>query len=296
MDRHVSLGSDRAPGGSLRRSRAGEISRAPCPLCSGQAREPVIQIDGWRVVACPECQLGFLDPPLSAQQAETLYDESFFYENRMVASSDAVQAAVEKQRPRVRYLQRFRRGGRLLEVGAGMGYLLAAARDAGFEVHGLELSSWAAAQARDVLQLDVTVGGVESAGFPAASFDLIVMWHVIEHFVDPLANLRRLHGWLRPGGFLVLETRNFTGFDARRLGAAWNGWSLPHHLWHFSPRSLRYMLEVAGFTRVITRTDHSGLVKERLRKFPVLSALRNPITFWFSGSNVRASGQAEATS
>ncbi len=99
------------------------------------------------MVACPNCRLGFLDPPLSGMQAAALYDEAFCQENRMVAEPDAVQAAIEKLGPRGRYLQRFRRDGRLLEIGAGMGYLLAAARDAGFEVHGLELSPWAAAQA-----------------------------------------------------------------------------------------------------------------------------------------------------
>ena len=177
-----------------------------------------------------------------------------------------------------------------------MGYLLAAARDSGYEVHGLELSPWAAAQARDVLHLEVTVGGVESVEFPRSSFDIIVMWHVIEHFVDPLANLRRLRMWLRPGGVLILETRNFMGFDARRLGAAWNGWSLPHHLWHFSPRSLRRMLKEADFRHVVTRTDHSGLVKQRLRNIPVLSALRNVISFWIPGSNVRAIGWVEGVS
>lgn len=171
-----------------------------------------------------------------------------------------------------------------------MGYLLAAARDAGFEVRGLELSPWAAGQARDVLGLEVAVGGVESVEFPPAAFEVIVMWHVIEHFVDPLANLRRLRRWLRPEGILILETRNFMGFDARHLGAAWNGWSLPHHLWHFSPRSLHRMLQAAGFRRTHTRTDHSGFVKERLRRIPVLSALRNVLSYWIPGSNVRAIG------
>lgn len=274
----------------MRESQADVTTRAACPLCGGGARVPVIEIDRWRVVACPACHLGFLDPPLSPDQVAALYDESFYQENRMVAEPHAVQAAIDKQRPRVRYLQRFRRRGRLLEAGAGMGYLLAAARDAGFEVQGLELSPWAAAQARDGLHLEVAVGGVESVEFPPASFDLIVMWHVIEHFVDPLANLRRLRMWLRPGGVLVLETRNFMGYDARYLGPAWNGWSLPHHLWHFSPRSLRRMLTAAGFARVRIDTDHSGLVKDRLRKIPILSIIRNPVSWWIPGSNVRATG------
>jgi 2-polyprenyl-3-methyl-5-hydroxy-6-metoxy-1,4-benzoquinol methylase len=208
----------------------------------------------------------------------------------MVAEPDAIHGATEQQRSRVRYLQRIRGGGRLLEIGAGLGYLLAAARDPGYEVHGLELSSWAAAQARELLHLGMTVGGVESVEFPAASFDLILMWHVIEHFVDPLANLRRLRMWLRPGGVLILETRSFLGFDARRLGPAWNGWSLPHHPWHFSPRSLHRMLKAAGFRRVITHTDHSGLVKEWLRRTPVLSLLRNVVSYWIPGSNVQAIG------
>jgi 2-polyprenyl-3-methyl-5-hydroxy-6-metoxy-1,4-benzoquinol methylase len=266
-------------------------SRPVCPLCSGVERVPVIDIPPWSVVACPRCRLGLLDPPLSPEQAAALYDESFYYDNRMVAAPEAVRQAIAGQRPRVRYLQRFRRGGDLLEIGAGMGYLLAAAREAGFRVKGLELSPWAAAQAREVLGLDIASGGVESAAFAPASFDVIVMWHVIEHFVDPLANLRRLRAWLRPGGVLILETRNYTGYDARQLGREWNGWSLPHHLWHFSPRSLRRALEATGFAHVRARADHSAIVKQRVRNSP-LSFLRNPVSRLFPGSNVRAIGWA----
>ena len=261
-----------------------------CPLCSGVQRAPVIEILPWKVVECPRCRLGFLDPPLSREQAAVLYDESFYYENRMVVDPHEVHNAIAAQRPRVRYLQRFRRGGHLLEIGAGMGYLLAAARDAGFTVKGLELSPWAAGQADAVLGLDVAVGGAESALFAAASFDIIVMWHVIEHFIDPLENLRRIRSWLRPNGVLVLETRNYTGYDARRLGSDWNGWSLPYHLWHFSPRSLRGALKAAGFGRVRVRTDHSAVIKRRLKRLPLFSVLRNPISRIFSGSNIRGIG------
>ncbi len=261
-----------------------------CPLCSGVDKVPVIEVPPWKVSECPRCRLGFLDPPLSSEQVSALYDQTFYYDNRMVADANDAKKAVAAQRPRVRYLQRVRRSGRLLEIGAGMGYLLAAARDAGFNATGLELSPWAAGQARDVLGLQVVVGGVETAPFTPESFDMIVMWHVIEHFVDPFENLRRFRGWLRPKGVLVLETRNYTGYDARRSGSEWNGWSLPHHLWHFSPRSLRRTLAAAGFSRVRVRTDHSSLIKQRVRRLPLLSILRNPISRMASGSNVRALG------
>jgi hypothetical protein len=93
------------------RSRTGVASRTTCPLCQGSVQVPVIEIDGWRVVTCPTCRLGFLDPSPSAEQVSAFYDESFYLENRMVAEPHAVYAAIEKQRPRVRYLQRFHRGG-----------------------------------------------------------------------------------------------------------------------------------------------------------------------------------------
>ncbi len=145
-----------------------------CPLCSGVDKVPVIEVPPWKVSECPRCRLGFLDPPLSSEQVSALYDQTFYYDNRMVADANDAKKAVAAQRPRVRYLQRVRRSGRLLEIGAGMGYLLAAARDAGFNATGLELSPWAAGQARDVLGLQVVVGGVETAPFTPESFDMIV--------------------------------------------------------------------------------------------------------------------------
>lgn len=155
---------------------------------------------------------------------------------------------------RLRLVQRHARNGRLLEVGSGGGYFLAAAAEAGFEVVGLEP---AAEVARDVaarLGVPVHTASLEDAVLEPGSFDVVCAWHVIEHLVDPLAALAKLRPALRAGGCVLAELPNFGGVRARREGERWPPLDLAHHVGQYGPRSLRALLGRAGFTDIDVTT------------------------------------------
>lgn len=137
-------------------------------------------------------------------------------------------------------------GGRLLEIGCACGFLLIAARERGFAVEGVEVSTWAAAYARDNCALAVHTGCVEALDLPAESFDVVVMADVIEHLLDPRQTLRHIHRVLRPGGRLLLLTPDVGSPAARLLGPRWWG-LLDDHYFYFSRRTLRRFLGEEGF-------------------------------------------------
>jgi 2-polyprenyl-3-methyl-5-hydroxy-6-metoxy-1,4-benzoquinol methylase len=126
---------------------------------------------------------------------------------------------------------------------------------------------------------------VETTALEEGTFDIVTLWHVIEHLPDPLESLRKIRALLRPGGVIVMETRNYRGHDARVQGERWGGWALPHHLWHFDPGSYRNLVEKAGFRVIRHKIHKSDHVKKALRKIPLLGWLRNPVASLFAGSN-----------
>lgn len=137
-------------------------------------------------------------------------------------------------------------GGRLLDVGCGNGGFLMLARQAGWQVEGLDFDAGAVQAARS-RGLEVHHGGVEILEERSACYDVITLCHVIEHVHDPVATLRRLHALLKPGGMLWLDTPNLSSLGASRFGPHWRDLDPPRHLVLFTHSSLINSLAKAGF-------------------------------------------------
>jgi SAM-dependent methyltransferase len=141
-------------------------------------------------------------------------------------------------------IERHTARGRILDIGCWLGFLLAEARERGWEPVGVEPSETAARWARDRFGLDVRTGGVDDV--PAGTFDAVVMADVIEHLVDPGAALERIRRALASRGVLALALPDAGSRLARAMGRRW--WSiLPTHVQYFTRASLTRLLEARGF-------------------------------------------------
>lgn len=137
--------------------------------------------------------------------------------------------------------------GRLLDFGCGGGSYLKRMADHGWQVTGLDAAVGAVRQIQEELGLRALVGTLPHPDLAPASFDVVTMWHSIEHVHDPLAILRAAWDVLVPGGKLVVACPNVESWAFRAFGPAWFGLDLPRHLTHFSPHTLRTALTAAGF-------------------------------------------------
>lgn len=137
--------------------------------------------------------------------------------------------------------------GRVLDIGCGSGQFLARLACMGVVCHGTELSPRTGARASKIPGLTLQFGALTPESFPAGSFDLISIWHVLEHLPDPDSVLRLCHGWLREGGAMLIAVPNVDSWQARLFRGSWFHVDPPRHLHHFNRRSLTGALEKAGF-------------------------------------------------
>ena len=120
-------------------------------------------------------------------------------------------------------------------------------RRAGWRVVGIERTPEMARFARHDLELPVFAGGVEAIA-ARPHFDLIILFQVLEHIRDPLSVLRQCATLLKPSGVLIVGVPNLESWQARYTGPHWFHLDVPRHLFHFSPRSLGKVLQMADLT------------------------------------------------
>ncbi len=144
-------------------------------------------------------------------------------------------------------------GNALLEVGCHAGVLLDRFRDQGWSVSGVEPDASAARFARSHYGLDVQASTLEDAGYERASFDAVVMLHVIEHLDDPAGTVAAAARVLRPHGWLVVETPVYDTLMYRLLGKRERSLSCDGHIVFYTGRTLTALLEKCGFELVSQR-------------------------------------------
>lgn len=225
-----------------------------CWIC-GTPADAAPDFTAVRLSRCPHC--GFLfQPELPLEELRGSHDEAYF-ENYAASGDYDAQGAQRGREARIRL--RWMRGhgchgGRLLELGPARGDFLAEAGGAGFEPLGIEPEPSTAAEARRRSGAEVLVGWAEEVELPSASFDVVCMWHVLEHIPRPRPVLEALLRSLKPGGRFFCEVPNAGSVMARRQGEHWDYLDPGHHVGFFDPRTLRKALTSTGYERIETAT------------------------------------------
>lgn len=127
--------------------------------------------------------------------------------------------------------------GAILDIGAGTGDFLAVAKQNGWSTTGIEPSPKAKSIA--------TTKGISfvenTTDLANHSFDVITMWHVLEHVPDLDFQIKELKRLLKPSGTLIVAVPNFKSFDAKHYGKFWAAYDVPIHFWHFSKKAIELL-------------------------------------------------------
>ena len=158
------------------------------------------------------------------------------------------------ERDKIAKIHRHRSGGRLLDIGCGVGFFVREANSAGFKAQGIEFSEQAALVGKERWGLDVTCGDFLSHPYPESFFDIVTLWHVFEHLYRPKDILHKVNNILASGGLLVISVPNISSIQAGVFRERWYHLGVPRHLFHYSPQSLTGLVAQCGF--VVKDVDH----------------------------------------
>lgn len=145
-------------------------------------------------------------------------------------------------------------GARVLDVGAGLGHFLAAARDlwGAADVRGVDSSERCRAFAATTWNVNIDVGELRAQAYATGSFDVVAIRHCLEHVYDPAQELTEIARVLKDGGLLEVEVPT-PGLIARVFRGRWVFLQPPTHFFHFKAPTLHALLDRAGFDVVATR-------------------------------------------
>jgi 2-polyprenyl-3-methyl-5-hydroxy-6-metoxy-1,4-benzoquinol methylase len=218
-----------------------------CPFCAASGRIPW-RPGGPEVLVCPSCGGGSLHPRPAPEDQASLYQEDYYSEEtggRFLGLAERLVVALKESRVRA-IVRRTAGPGALLDVGCGRGDMLERFRLRGWEVTGTQISRTAAEAARR-RGLRVLLGDLADLDLEGP-FQVITLFHVLEHLPDPGDALARVRGLLAGDGLLVVEVPNFRTLGFRLLGRRDLCFDHPHHLHFLTPKALGALLARNGFT------------------------------------------------
>jgi 2-polyprenyl-3-methyl-5-hydroxy-6-metoxy-1,4-benzoquinol methylase len=239
---------------------APETVAPACLACGSSTLRPACTIREFTFVRCRSCKTCFCRNPVQAERTAALYkDETYFQNPEFEKPKDGGYHGYknylddrahifEKFAAVIERLEGISAPGRLLDVGAGPGFLLAVARQRGWEALGLDLNPWASRYAQRELDVEVRTETLDEAAFRPGEFDAVTMMDLLEHVPDPEALVARAASVVREGGVLAILTPDGGSPVSRLLGARWPEIQrAPEHLVLFSVRGLSRLVERHGF-------------------------------------------------
>ncbi len=223
-----------------------------CPICSKTdlknflvVQDKSVSQESFVLVQCTNCGLKLTNPRPSEAAIGAYYASEAY-----ISHSDTSQGLLNKTyrlvrsmaiRKKVELVNRLNTRGKILDYGCGVGYFLKACQRQGWQVEGYEPNETARLQAEEKIGKSVLSAQIEV--LEAESFDVISLWHVLEHVHQLNETLHTLVNACKKGGYIVLAVPNSDSYDAKKYGADWAAYDVPRHLYHFNKASMQKLLK-----------------------------------------------------
>ena len=239
---------------------------AVCKLCGNRGPFGEVWGEGdsetrHRIVRCPSCAFVFLENPPPRLELKRFYQREWkegsqeeSYRRKAMGSAARI----------IEQLEAYGKQGRLLDVGAGPCFYLKAAQERGWETYGVDLVPLSFNKKEEGHFFE---GVLEEAHFPGNFFDACLVVHTLSHLLDPVGTLKEIHRVMKRKGILFVGIPHFLRRGAMKLPEE-KYFSLIHdqHLYYFSPRTAKRMVEESGFRILCLDTSHPIITGEQVEK------------------------------
>jgi 2-polyprenyl-3-methyl-5-hydroxy-6-metoxy-1,4-benzoquinol methylase len=283
------------------------ISYQHCPVCNSNdivevltAIDYTVSHEKFSIWQCNACSLRFTQSVPDANGIGRYYQSAEY-----ISHSDTKKGMVNSLYHLVRnFTLQQKKGlvikksglsaGTLLDVGCGTGAFLSVMKEGGWQVKGLEPDEKARGLARQK-GLDVDDASTLFS-LSGSSFNVITLWHVLEHVHELHAYMDQLRKLLRPNGVLFVAVPNYTSGDAGHYSSSWAAYDVPRHLYHFSPASMQKLLSLHEMKTIDILpmwfdSFYVSMLSEKYKGGSIISAFLQG-----SHSNIKAAGNHQRCS
>lgn len=213
------------------------------------------------IVECPTCKIKFIYPFLLPTQIKDIYPDVYYAHQRYDKDRISVKKRIKSGLRAVYYNQNskllykllysflkftvneppFKKAGKLLDVGCGTGEYIREINSFGWNTYGIDLFV-----ATDPTQ-NIINGSAENISFGDKYFDVVRIWNVLEHCIDPHQVLKQINRVLIRNGYVLLYVPNYDSIDRKIFGKYWVSLEIPRHLFHFNYDGINNLLHSTGF-------------------------------------------------
>jgi SAM-dependent methyltransferase len=231
-----------------------------CVICDGNTRHPLffcldytVSKKYFEIVICDNCGFAFTSPRPAAKDLGYYYesDEYISHSNTSKGFISRLYQTVRKHtlKKKLQLINRESAKGNLLDIGCGTGEFMNTVKQDGWIPVGIEPSASARKQCEDNYSLDVREESSLNSLAPQ-SFDVITMWHVLEHVPNLRERVQKLKELLKNDGVIIIAVPNRNSDDAKHYQMHWAAYDVPRHLWHFRVQDMRSLVEKDGLSLV----------------------------------------------
>lgn len=259
-----------------------------CYICGSEESFLHFQHDRWGVVTCRDCGHALTTPVPSDEELGSLYNSKYFdshYAPLAFAGAEFRKKIKDESGKLKKFVLPHKNGGELLDIGCGRGYFLKASAK-NFHPTGFDVSAENADFIRESLQVDMEVNSWDLVAFEKQKFDVITLWHSLEHFKDPRSSLHKAMAWLKDDGVVVVNVPMHDCVDSFLMKKDWPNWDVPFHLHHFSKDSLHRLLAQLDLEIIEEETFHSEVIKEVLAEKLFFRFFARNIAKCFDGGHI----------
>jgi 2-polyprenyl-3-methyl-5-hydroxy-6-metoxy-1,4-benzoquinol methylase len=257
------------------------INYHSCPLCGSQdissflqAKDHLLTHETFNIFRCHSCSFRFTQDTPPADEIGKYYRSQDY-----ISHSDTRKGLISKLyhlgrtimlRKKYGMVKKTSTGKNLMDIGCGTGYFPSFMKQNGYKVSGVEADPKAREFAEKEFGIRVYTPGDFLNHRIEGKFDVITLWHVLEHLDDFNLYLERMLEHLTPGGSLLIALPNCSALDARYYKEFWAGYDVPRHLWHFTPSTLKNLTEKHGLKilkmkRLMLDPFYNSMLSEKYR-------------------------------
>jgi len=251
---------------------------------------PCRGLTGIQAVECESCGLVRLSPRRSAACTELNYRSAVsvdHFEKHRFPQTVLANLWLDK-------IEKYRKPGKMLDVGCGSGILLDAACNRGWQTYGLEITESCVNFVRQRGHQIVCDNIETSDSFEADYFDAACLLFVLEHLHDPLGALRHIAKWLKPGGICFIQVPNLSSLRHKIAAllhreALSHVWDIPAHNFFFTPKTLDRLVHAAELRGQATASIHGAFLLRHIPSaslFKAVHAVFHALFGWFDGGGV----------